>query len=136
MSNDGSNNGLTMIFAFFTGFLTGAVLSLLYAPAPGKETRQKIRDTSVQAKDKTLEFAQHASEAARENVQQLVDQGKESVQEIVEVSKERVKDAKGHVKSAVETGKKVSSEVRSKITETIPGLAGDKKSGKKQTDDA
>ncbi len=136
MSNDGSNNGLTMIFAFFTGFLTGAVLSLLYAPAPGKETRQKIRDTSVQAKDKTLEFAQHASEAAKENVQHLVDQGKESVQEIVEVSKERVKDAKDHVKSAVETGKKVSSEVRSKITETIPGIASDKKSGKKKTDDA
>ena len=136
MSNDGRNNGLTMIFAFFTGFLTGAVISLLYAPAPGKETRQKIKDTSVQAKDKTLEFAQHASEAARENVQHIVDQGKESVQGLVEVSKERVKDAKDQVKTAVETGKKVSSEVRDKITETIPGLSGDKKSGKKTTEEA
>ncbi len=136
MSNDGRNNGLTMIFAFFTGFLTGAVLSLLYAPAPGKETRQKIRDTSVQAKDKTLEFAQHASEAAKENVQHLVDHGKESVQGFVEVGKERVMDAKDQVKSAVETGKKVSSEVRSKITETIPGLSNDKKSGKKETEEA
>ena len=128
MSNDGRNNGLTMIFAFCTGFLTGAVISLLYAPAPGKETRQKIRDTSAQAKDKTLEFAQHASEAAKENVQHMVDQGKESVQGLVEVGKERVKDATDQVKSAVETGKKVSSEVRSKITETIPGLNNDKKS--------
>ena len=128
MSNDGRNNGLTMIFAFCTGFLTGAVISLLYAPAPGKETRQKIRDTSAQAKDKTLEFAQHAGEAAKENVQHMVDQGKESVQGLVEVGKERVKDATNQVKSAVDTGKKVSSEVRNKITETIPGLNNDKKS--------
>jgi gas vesicle protein len=136
MSNDGRNTGLTMIFAFCTGFLTGAVISLLYAPAPGKETRQKIKDTSAQAKDKTLEFAQHAGEAARENVQHIVDQGKESVQGLVEVGKERVKDATDQVKSAVETGKKVSSEVRSKITETVPGLNNDKKSGKKSTEEA
>ena len=136
MSNDGRNNGLTMIFAFFTGFLTGAVLSLLYAPAPGKETRQKIRDTSIQAKDKTLEIAQQASETARDNVQQIVDHGKENVQGLVEVGKERIKDATNQVKSAVETGKKASSEVRSKITETIPGLADNKKSDEKESDDA
>ena len=136
MSNDGRNNGLTMIFAFFTGFLTGAVLSLLYAPAPGKETRQKIRDTSIQAKDKTLEIAQQASETARDNVQQIVDHGKENVQGLVEVGKERIKDATNQVKSAVETGKKASSEVRSKITETIPGLTDNKKSDEKESDDA
>ena len=136
MSNDGRNNGLTMIFAFFTGLLTGAVLSLLYAPAPGRETRQKIRDTSIQAKDKTLEIAHQASEAARENVQHLVDQGKESVQDFVEVGKERVKEAKDQVKTAVETGKKVSSEVKNKITETIPGIANDTKPGKKESEEA
>ena len=136
MSNNGNNNGLTMIFAFFTGFLAGAVLSLLYAPAPGKETREKIKETSLQAKDKTLEFAQQASESAKENVQNIVDQGKQSVQGIVEVSKGRVKDASQQVKSAVETGKKVSSDVRDKISETIPGLAGDKKTAKKKTEDA
>ena len=136
MSNDGRNNGLTMIFAFTTGFLAGAVISLLYAPATGKETRQKIKDTSVQAKDKTLEFAQHASETAKENVQNLVDHGKESVQGLVEASKERVKDATDQVKSAVETGKKVSSDVRSKITENIPGLGNEKKDDNKATEEA
>lgn len=136
MSNDGRNNGLTMIFAFTTGFLAGAVISLLYAPATGRETRQKIRDTSIQAKDKTLEFAQNASETTKENVQNLVDQGKDSVQGLVEVGKERVKDASEQVKTAVETGKKVSSEVRNKITENIPGLGNGKKSGKKPKEQA
>lgn len=123
MSNNGQNNGLAMIFAFFTGFLAGAVLSLLYAPSSGKETREKIRDTSVDAKNRTVELAQQASESAKENVQNLVEQGKENVQELVTQGKERLHGAGEQVKSAVETGRRVSSEVRTKIASSIPGIS-------------
>lgn len=123
MSNNGQNNGLAMIFAFFTGFLAGAVLSLLYAPGSGKETREKIRDTSVDAKNRTVELAQQASESAKENVQNLVEQGKENVQELVTQGKERLHGAGEQVKSAVETGRRVSSEVRTKIASSIPGIS-------------
>ena len=122
MSNDGQNNVLTMIFAFFTGFMAGAVISLLYAPTSGKETRQKIRDTSIDAKNRTVEFAQHASDSARQGVQTLVEQGRESVHEIVDTGKERLHEAGEQVKSAVETGRKVSADVRAKIAESIPGV--------------
>lgn len=123
MSNNGQNNGLAMIFAFFTGFLAGAVLSLLYAPSSGKDTREKIRDTSVDAKNRTVELAQQASESAKENVQNLVEQGKENVQDLVTQGKERLHDAGEQVKSAVETGRRVSSEVRTKIASSIPGIS-------------
>ena len=122
MSNNEQNNGLTMVFAFFTGFMAGAVISLLYAPSSGRETRQKIRDTSIDAKNRTVEFAQHASDSARQGVQTLVEQGRESVHEIVDTGKERLHDAGEQVKSAVETGRKVSSDVRAKIAESIPGV--------------
>ena len=122
MSNDGQNNGLGMIFAFFTGFMAGAVISLLYAPSSGKETRQKIRDKSIEAKDRTVEFAQQTSDSARRNAQNLMEQGRESVQGIVESGKERLHDAGGQVKSAVETGRKVSADVRTKIAGSIPGV--------------
>lgn len=122
MSNDGQNNGLTMVFAFFTGFMAGAVISLLYAPTSGKETRQKIRDTSIDAKNRTVEFAQHATDNARQGVQTLVEQGRESVHEIVDTGKERLHEASEQVKSAVETGRKVSADVRAKIAESIPGV--------------
>ncbi len=122
MSNNGQNNGLTMIFAFFTGFMAGAVVSLLYAPTSGKETRQKIRDTSIDAKNRTVEFAQHATNSARQGVQTLVEQGREGVHEIVDTGKERLHDAGEQVKSAVETGRKVSADVRAKIAESIPGV--------------
>ena len=122
MSNDGQNNGLAMVFAFFTGFMAGAVISLLYAPSSGKETRQKIRDTSVDAKNRTVELAQQASNSAREGVQTIVEQGRESVHGIVDSSKEHLHEAGKQVKSAVETGRKVSADVRAKITESIPGV--------------
>ena len=124
MSDNGQNNGLTIVFAFFTGFMAGAVVSLLYAPSSGKETRQKIRDTSIDAKNRTVEFAQQAASTAREGAQTLVEQGRESVHGIVDTSKERLHEAGEQVKSAVETGRQVSADVRAKIAESIPGVGG------------
>ena len=125
MSNNGQNNGLTMVFAFFTGFMAGAVISLLYAPSSGKETRQKIRDTSIDAKNRTVELAHQAASSAREGAQTLVEQGKESVHGIVDTSKERLHEAGEQVKTAVEAGRKVSADVRAKIAESIPGVGND-----------
>ena len=122
MNNNGQNNGLGMVLAFFTGFMAGAVISLLYAPSSGKETRRKIRDTSIEAKNRTVEFANQASDNARQGVQTIVEQGRESVHNIVDSSKEQIHHAGEHVKSAVETGRKVSADVRSKIAGSIPGL--------------
>ena len=136
MSNNGQNNGLTMVFAFFTGFMAGAVISLLYAPSSGKETRQKIRDTSIDAKNRTVELAHQASDSARQGVQTLVEQGKESVHGIVDTSKERLQEAGEQVKSAVETGRKVSADVRAKIAESIPGVGSDEGANGEATEEA
>lgn len=124
MSNNGQNNGLTMVFAFFTGFMAGAVVSLLYAPSSGKETRQKIRDTSIDTKNRTVELAHQAADSARQGAQTIVEQGRESVHGIVDTSKERLQEAGEQVKGAVETGRKVSADVRAKIAESIPGVGG------------
>ena len=122
MSNNGQNNGLGMIFAFFTGFMAGAVISLLYAPTSGKETRQKIRDKSVEAKNRTVELAHQTSDSARQSAQHLMEQGRESVQGIVDSGKDRIQEAGEQVKGAVEVGRKVSADVRAKIASSIPGV--------------
>ena len=134
-NNNGQNNGLAMIFAFFTGFMAGAVISLLYAPSSGKETRKKIRDTSVEAKNRTIEFASQASDSARQGVQTLVEQGKEGVHDIVDSGRERLQQATEQVKSAVETGRKVSADVRTKIAGSIPGV-GDEETDEEAPEEA
>lgn len=136
MSNEGQNNGLGMIFAFFTGFMAGAVISLLYAPSSGKETRQKIRDKSIEAKDRTVELAHQASDSARQSAQHLMDQGRESVQGIVETGKERFQEAGDQVKSAVEAGRKVSADVRTKIAGSIPGVGSTDEANEETTEEA
>ena len=136
MSNNGQNNGLTLVFAFFTGFMAGAVVSLLYAPSSGKETRQKIRDTSVDAKNRTVELAHQAADSARQGAQTIVEQSKESVHGIVDTSKERLQEAGEQVKGAVETGRKVSADVRAKIAESIPGVGGNGGTDEKTTEKA
>ena len=136
MSNDGQNNGLTMIFAFFTGFMAGAVFSLLYAPSSGKETRQKIRDKSVEAKNRTVELAHQTSDSARRSAQNLVEQSREGVQGIVDTSKERLHEAGEQVKVAVETGRKVSADVRTKIAGSIPGVGGTEETDEEAAEEA
>ena len=136
MSNNGQNNGLGMIFAFFTGFMAGAVISLLYAPSSGRETRQKIRDQSVEAKDRTVELAQQTSDSARRSAQHLMEQGRESVQGIVDTGKERLHEAGEQVKGAVEAGRKVSADVRTKIAGSIPGVDGADESDEEAAEEA
>lgn len=136
MSNNGQNNGLGMIFAFFIGFLAGAVISLLYAPSSGQQTRKKIRETSIDAKNRTIELAQQATDSTKEGVQTLVEQGREGVHSIVDSGKERLQEAGQQVQSAVETGRKVSAEVRAKIAESIPSVGGTQETDKDATQDA
>lgn len=135
MSNNGQNNGIAMIFAFFTGFMAGAVISLLYAPSSGKETRRKIRDTSIDAKNRTIEIAHQATDTAKQGVQTFVEHGKEGVESVVGSGKERLQQAGEQVKSAVETGRKVTADVRTKIAGSIPGI-GDSEEGEEATEDA
>lgn len=136
MSNNGQNNGLGMIFAFFTGFMAGAVISLLYAPTSGKETRQKIRDKSIEAKDRTVELAQQTSESARQSAQHLMEQGRESVQGIVDSGKGRIQEAGEQVKGAVEAGRKVSADVRTKIVNSIPSVGAAKENEEEAAEEA
>ncbi|MXY28889.1 YtxH domain-containing protein [Candidatus Poribacteria bacterium] len=71
MSNNEQNNGLPTLLAFFTGFMAGAVIGLLYAPTSGEKTREQIRSTAVDAKNQTVEFTQQAVGTLKEGIQNL-----------------------------------------------------------------
>ena len=71
MDNNEQDKGLATILAFFTGFVAGAAIGLLYAPNSGAETREKVRKTSTDVKNQTVEFAQQTLGAIKEGAQTL-----------------------------------------------------------------
>jgi gas vesicle protein len=104
MDNEKRGNGLAVVIAFFMGGLAGAILSLLFAPLPGREAREKVRGASIDAKERTVDAAHRAKGRATE----FVDQGKE-----------RIHEAKDSMKVAVEAGKQAFVEKKAEITDAI-----------------
>ena len=78
-NNNGSGGGVLM--AFVLGAAAGAAMALLYAPAPGEETRQRLRDRAREGKEKADEIARDSREflnRQRDNVGAAVDRGREA----------------------------------------------------------
>ena len=59
MSSDRDEFGAFLV-GFIVGGLTGAVVSLLFAPQSGEETRALIRDKSIELRDRATETAEEA----------------------------------------------------------------------------
>jgi len=88
-----NNSGLAGLLGFVTGAVIGAGLALLYAPQTGKETRQKIKETSEKISadmkenyekmgkeaKKAVEQVKVAAEGALENVKSFIDGAKEGM---------------------------------------------------------
>ncbi|MFQ5480824.1 MAG: YtxH domain-containing protein [Thermodesulfobacteriota bacterium] len=81
MSKGKSNS----LLAFLLGGIAGAAVALLYAPAAGKETRKKIRESM----DDAGEWTKDRLEDARESM----DSGAERVRDIMYVRKEDIRAA-------------------------------------------
>ena len=71
MSNNEGSNGFATILVFFTGFIAGAAIGLLYAPNSGSETREKVRKTSTDVKNQTVGYAQRTVGAIKEGIQTI-----------------------------------------------------------------
>jgi len=59
MSSDRDEFGAFLV-GFIVGGITGAVVSLLFAPQSGEETRALIRDKSIELRDRAAETAEDA----------------------------------------------------------------------------
>ncbi len=66
------NRGGTIIGAFVAGALIGAVLGILYAPAEGSETREKIGDWMEETKEKAKEKIEKLEEEIKRRKEQLM----------------------------------------------------------------
>lgn len=84
MATEGSGAGATLVLAFVAGAVTGAALALLFAPAPGEETRHvlvdKAREGRVRAADAARQGREFLNRQA-DTVRSAIDRGREAYNE-------------------------------------------------------
>jgi gas vesicle protein len=84
-------------YGFLIGGLIGAGIALLSAPYSGQETRNRLREKSIEIKDKAVETAQET----RNKIGDAARQGTERVTSIKERGQSVLNEQKKNVESAV-----------------------------------
>jgi gas vesicle protein len=82
MSRDSS--GGTVMLAFLVGTLTGAAVALLFAPAPGEDTRDYLGQRAREGRDKArdaMDQGRDFYQRQRENLTSAVERGREAFQQ-------------------------------------------------------
>ena len=83
MSNNNSSAG-PVLLAFVLGAAAGAAVALLYAPATGEETRQRIKDKAREGREKAEAVAREGREflsRQRDNLGAAVERGREAFEQ-------------------------------------------------------
>jgi len=125
------NEGVSGFGWFLAGLGLGALVGVLYAPKSGKETRDELVASALDAKDRANKLYTEKTEQAAEYVRQgkqaageYVDKGKEYYDkgrqqwtEYVDKGKGLIQNQADAAKAAVEAGKSAYAE---KTAETTP----------------
>jgi len=95
---------MRFLFGFVLGALVGAAWATLMAPAPGRETRQRLEEA----------WRERTSEETREGVQKAVMRAREGV----ETARRRLEEA---LKAGREAQEETEEELRARREEAIKG---------------
>jgi gas vesicle protein len=82
--SDNNNSAGPVMMAFLLGAVAGAAVALLYAPATGEETRQRIKEKAREGREKAEAVARDGREflqRQRENLGAAVDRGREAFEQ-------------------------------------------------------
>lgn len=113
------DNGMGGLGWFLTGLGLGALVGVLYAPKSGRETREDLVSSALDAKEKAAVLTQQGVDKANDYVEQgkqaagdyvdkgkdLYDQSRTQWTQYVEKGKSLVQDQQDRVAAAVDAGK-------------------------------
>jgi len=121
-----NESGASGLGWFLAGLGIGALIGVLYAPKAGKETREDIVNTALDAKEKASELVEQGKQRAAEYVEsgkQYVEQGKQKAAEYVEQGKQKaaelVEQGKQQAKESVEKGREYYEKGRTQWTQYV-----------------
>jgi gas vesicle protein len=110
-----NDNGVSGLGWFLAGLGVGALVGVLYAPKAGKETREDLVASALDAKERAAVLAQQG----RERAAKLADQGKQQVGEYVDRGKEYYDRGRSQWSEYVEKGKGLVQEQQNKVAAAI-----------------
>jgi gas vesicle protein len=98
------SNGFAFLSGVVLGGLVGAAVALLLAPQPGEETREQLREKSLELKDRMIEL----SEEARKKAEEFQSEGRATVE-----------TQTARVKEAIEEGKQAAAKKKKDLIEEL-----------------
>ena len=106
---DNDNGGFAW---FLAGLGIGALAGVLYAPKSGKETRDDLKASAFDAKDRAAQLYSETADQVNDYVRQgkdvandYVDKGRSQFNEYVDKGKDLIQNQADAAKAAVEAGK-------------------------------
>jgi gas vesicle protein len=91
MARDEGAGAGSVLLAFILGAVSGAAVALLYAPAPGRETREYLGERAREARER----AAQAGEKGRE----FLNQGRDTIATAIDRGREAYDQARGREKA-------------------------------------
>ena len=110
-----NDNGISGLGWFVAGLSIGALVGVLYAPKAGKETREDLVASALDAKDRAAVLAQQAKDRAAE----FASQGKEQMNRYTDRGREYYERGRTQWAQYVEKGKGLVQEHQSKMSAAI-----------------
>lgn len=105
------NNGTDFLAGFLLGAVAGTALALLFAPQSGEQTRQQLKDQTIELKGR----AEDLSVKAREQAEEITARGRIVLEERVAELEEAVAEGK---KAADKTRKELMTKLDEARTTT------------------
>lgn len=82
MGDNKGSSALEVAVSFVIGAAAGFVLGVLFAPASGKETRQKIKEQASKTGEKAKESYEKISKEAEKGIQVVKEKAQEGIEAI------------------------------------------------------
>lgn len=110
------------MIGFVVGALTGAVVSLLFAPQSGEETRVLIKERAIELGDKANETAQTVSKEVGTRATEYRTKAEELAAKARTQAEDLAVKARTQAEDLAKKGQAVIEEQRTKVTEAVQSM--------------